>query len=412
MNDALFSRITRRIDSYRDDMVRLQIGLTSTPALAPENGGDGESDKADYLKAFMKTAGFQEPRCIDAPDNRVSSGVRPNFVTTLPGKRATRTVWILTHLDVVPPGEQSFWKGDPYQGYMKEHKVFGRGTEDNQQDLVASLFAAKAFLDEGIIPENPVGLVFVSDEETGSDWGLKYVLQKAKDLFRQDDLIVVPDSGNKEGTMIEVAEKSMLWVRFKTTGRQCHGSQPALGRNAFLAASHLVVKLRGLYQTFNASDPLYDPPTSTFEPTRKDANVPNINTIPGEDVFYMDCRVLPCYPVADVLAEMRRVAAEIEKTFGVTVDVAAVQAMDAPPPTPAGAPVVEALKWAIRDVYGLQAYPVGIGGGTVAAPFRQEGFPAAVWSRIDYTAHQPNEYCLIENMIGNAKVYAHLFLQG
>jgi succinyl-diaminopimelate desuccinylase len=26
-------------------------------------------------------------------------------------------------------------------------------------------------------------------------------------------------------------------------------------------------------------------------------------------------------------------------------------------------------------------------------------------------AHQPNEYCLLSNMIGNAKVFAHLFLQ-
>ncbi len=412
MNDAIFSRIIKRIDAYRDDMVKLQIGLTAIPALAPESGGDGESDKADYLKTFLKTAGFHEPTSIDAPDDRVSSGFRPNFIATVPGRHSTKTVWILTHLDVVPPGEQSFWKEDPYTCYVEDHKVFGRGTEDNQQDLVASLFAAKAFLDEGIVPENSIGLVFVSDEETGSDRGLKYVLQKARGLFGIHDLIVVPDSGNKDGTMIEVAEKSMIWVRFKTTGKQCHGSQPALGRNAFLAASHLVVKLGGLYGIFNASDPLYEPPTSTFEPTRKDANVPNINTIPGEDVFYMDCRVLPCYPVADVLAEMRRMADDIEKTFGVAVEISAVQAIDAPPPTPVGAPVVEALKWAVRDVYGVQAYPVGIGGGTVAAPFRQEGFPAAVWSRIDYTAHQPNEYCLIENMIGNAKVYAHLFLQG
>jgi succinyl-diaminopimelate desuccinylase len=34
----------------------------------------------------------------------------------------------------------------------------------------------------------------------------------------------------------------------------------------------------------------------------------------------------------------------------------------------------------------------------------------AVWSRQNETAHQPNENCLISNMIGNAKVFAHLGL--
>jgi succinyl-diaminopimelate desuccinylase len=54
---------------------------------------------------------------------------------------------------------------------------------------------------------------------------------------------------------------------------------------------------------------------------------------------------------------------------------------------------------------------MGIGGGTVAALFRRSGFEAACWSRIDETAHQPNEYCIIDNMVGDAKVFAHIFLQ-
>ena len=35
---------------------------------------------------------------------------------------------------------------------------------------------------------------------------------------------------------------------------------------------------------------------------------------------------------------------------------------------------------------------------------------AAVWSRLGEMAHQPDEHCRIENMVGNAKVYALLFL--
>ncbi|NPU83067.1 MAG: M20 family metallo-hydrolase [Syntrophaceae bacterium] len=410
MRQDTFQRISARIDRYEADMIRLQAELTAIPALAPENGGDGEYRKSRRLKELLEEYGFPEVREINAPDERVSDGVRPNLVTLIPG-RTDRRVWILSHMDIVPPGELSFWDGDPYTVRVRDGKVFGRGTEDNQQDLVASVFAAKAFLDEGVVPEAAMGLAFVADEETASHKGLDYILQSPDNPFRRDDLLVVPDSGNEDGSLIEIAEKSILWLRLETIGKQCHASRPDMGLNAFRAASHLVVRLNGLHDRFEAVDPLFNPPRSTFEPTRKDANVPNVNTIPGEDVFYLDCRILPQYDLSEVEAVIRSMADEIEKSFGVSISIAPVQRIQSPPATPASSPVVSALKNAIRDVYAVSATPQGVGAGTVAAFFRAAGYPVAVWSRCRYMAHQPNEYCLLSSMTGNAKVFAHLVLQ-
>jgi succinyl-diaminopimelate desuccinylase len=314
-------------------------------------------------------------------------------------------------MDIVPPGELKLWNNDPYKGYVKNGRIYGRGMEDNQQDLVASIYAAKAFFDEGILPSSSIGLAFVADEETGSKKGLEYLLENEKNLFKKSDFLVVPDFGNSKGTMIEIAEKSILWLRFKTKGKQCHASRPSLGKNAFAAASHLIVKLNRLYQIFDSSDPIYQPPESTFEPTKKDGNIPNINTIPGEDIFYLDCRILPSYNLSVIQSKIRDLADEIEERFDVSIEITPVQRVQAPPPTPYNAPVVTALQKAIKDVYGADACPVGIGGGTVAAGFRKKGYEVAVWSKLSETAHQPNENCLIEDIIGNAKVYAHLFLQ-
>ena len=411
IDGKVFERIRKRIEGYEPDMIRLQAGLTAIPALAPENGGDGEMKKAAFLVEALREMGFPAPELCNAPDDRVSDGARPNIAVRIQGRKADRTVWVMTHTDIVPPGEMKLWEYDPYECRVRDGRVYGRGTEDNQQDLVASIFAAKAFLDEGIVPESTIGILLAADEETGSGYGLDYVLENRRDWFRRDDLIVVPDAGNEEGSMIEVAEKSVLWLRVQVSGRQCHASRPALGKNAFRAASHLVVRLDGLAGIFDARDPLYDPPESTFEPTKKEANVPNVNTIPGEDVFFLDCRILPLYPVDDVLKTISGIADEIARTFGVAVDLSPVQKYDAPPATAHDAPVVRALEEAVRDVYGVRAQPRGVGGGTVAAVFRKYGYPAAVWSRYCHMAHQPNEYCLVENMVGNAKVYAHLFLQ-
>jgi succinyl-diaminopimelate desuccinylase len=411
MDEKIFEKISRRIDAYRDDMIDLQKALTAVPAVGPVNGGDGEMLKAQMLKKRLVEMGFTSFRHFDAPDETVSSGLRPNFLTSLKGNNETRRIWIITHLDIVPPGELNLWSADPYAAYVKDDCVYGRGTEDNQQDMVASIFAAKALMDEGVVPASSIHLFFVADEETSGGKGLYHVLDLPEKIFSPDDWIVVPDSGNPEGSLIEIAEKGILWLGFKTTGKQCHGSKPQLGINAFSAASSLVTKLTKLRKIFDAVDPLFDPPVCTFEPTKKEANVGNINTIPGEDIFYMDCRILPQYDLSDVLSEIEKIKRKIEKKFNVSIAITREQYVQPARPTPADAPVVRALQKAVDRVYRVRAFAGGVGAGTVAAYLRKRNFPAAVWSKNNMKAHQPDENCPVNNMIGNAKVFAHLFLQ-
>ena len=411
IDEEKFKRLSQRIDSYREAMIELQIALSAHPAVGPENGGEGELLKANFLKDRLIQLGFKNFRHYDAKDSRVPSGIRPNFVTTIEGKNKKRVIWIITHMDIVPPGELRLWSQDPYRAYVKDGNIFGRGVEDNQQDMVASIFAAKALIDEGLMPENSINLAFVSDEETSSNMGLYYMIDSRDNLFNNDDLIVVPDSGNSEGSLIEVAEKSMLWLCFKTKGKQCHGSNPQLGNNAFVAASHLVTKLVKLKKLFPRIDPLFDPPQSTFEPTKKEANVGNINTIPGEDIFYMDCRVLPEYDLQDVLSAIQKIVRGVEKKFKVQIEISTQQYVQSATPTSPDASVVAALSEAIAAVYNIKTFAGGVGAGTVASYIRKKNYPVAVWSKTDQKAHQPDENCTIENMVGNAKVFAYLFLR-
>lgn len=405
-----FDKLSRRIEQFRDEMIDLQMRLCAIPAVAPSSGGEGEAKKAEFLAEYLAANGFVDIVTVKAPDLDAPAGYRPNVLASFRGKSSARTIWIMTHTDVVPPGELSLWSGNPYKAWVEKGRIYGRGVEDNQQDMVASLFAVKALRAEGIVPNYDIGIALVADEETGSRKGIDYVLQNHK-VFRREDLIIVPDAGNENGTMIEVAEKSILWLKIKTVGRQAHGSTPEKGVNSFKAASFLIAALNDLYKAYPARDRLFDPPISTFEPTKKEANVPNVNTIPGEDVFYMDMRILPKFKVQDVEKTIRSVANGIERKFKVKVHIEVQQKAPAAPPTSPQAPVVQALKRAVKAVYKKEARAMGIGGGTVAALFRRCGFPAACWSKLDETAHQPNEYCIIDNMVGDAKVYGHIFLQ-
>jgi succinyl-diaminopimelate desuccinylase len=399
-------QILQKIDSLRDYAVEMQRGLTAIPALAPSSGGEGEHDKAKWLDAELRKLKFDEIQWYNAPDPQAKMSIRPNIVARWKGQNSKQTLWIMSHTDVVPPGERKLWKTDPYTLHVEDGKLYGRGVEDNQQALVASLLVARAMMECGFRPPVDLALLFAADEETGSDLGAIWLAENHPEIFGKEDVFLVPDGGQSDGSMVEVAEKSLWWLKITTRGKQCHASMPEQGRNSFKAACDLAIRMQGLYKKFSKKDKLYSPAMSTFEPTKKDANVPNINTIPGEDVFYYDCRVLPDYKLKDVEAEIKKLAKGVEKQYGVKISFADMQRAEAAPPTPPDAEVVQLIGEAIKEIHGVKAKTMGIGGGTVAAVFRRLGLPAVVSAKLDETAHQPNEYCILNNLIDDAKVCA------
>ncbi|MFA6855970.1 MAG: M20 family metallo-hydrolase [Treponema sp.] len=407
MNEIDTAKLFNFINSSERGMIELENILTGCRALAPENGGDGEIEKCGVLLKWLAEQGLKSAEHYDAPDSRVRSGVRPNVVVTVPGKSDEYAVWVMAHLDVVPAGDKSLWHTDPWTVAEKDGKLYGRGVEDNQQGLVSAVFAALAYVKNGIVPAHTIKLLFMADEEVGSVYGIKYLLKSQK-LFRKQDIIVIPDGGDSRGETIEVAEKNILWLCVHVAGKQTHGSRPDSGYNACLAADALALSLHDMMSVFNRHDSLFEPDYSTFEPTMRSANVESINIIPGEDTFCMDCRILPCYTLKEVLTEVRRRSDEVEKKYGVKIDYTTPQAEESPA-TPVDAPVVVKLAAAIQKAHGITARTIGIGGGTVGADLRVQGYNAAVWSTLDDMAHQPDEYCKISNIQADARTLAVLF---
>lgn len=393
-----------RIDRMRDDMVSRLADLCRIPAIGPTNGGEGEGKKAAHVQGILKDLGLKVER-FDAPDDRVPGGKRPNLIVRL-GKGPR--LWFLCHTDIVPPGELKGWRCDPFDPKLIDGRLYGRGTEDNGQALVSVLSAYEALVKAKEKPGRALGFALVSDEETGSTYGVKYLLTQR--LFEPKDAFVVPDWGISTSDEIEIAEKTVLWLKFTVTGKQGHASLPGEAVNAHRAGAFLVTAIdANLPRRFRATDALFRPWTSTFEPTKHEPNVPNVNTIPGEDIFYFDCRVLPAYSKKEILAAVEEYAAQARQTFGVQVKVEVVNE-ESSPPTAADAPIVLELQKSLQAVRNVRAKPVGIGGGTVAGPLREKQFPCAVWSTTEETGHTVNEYSKVDNLVADAKVFAALML--
>ncbi|MGD8544678.1 MAG: M20 family metallo-hydrolase [Candidatus Bathyarchaeota archaeon] len=396
------------IERQESEMIQALIGLIRIPAIAPENGGEGESEKAGRLIQILNAEDFDEIAYYDVEDERVPSGKRPNIIAYYEGERTDKKLWIVTHLDVVPSGDESSWTiTEPFNPIVREDRIYGRGSEDNGQSMVASIFAVKALKKLEVKPKRTIALAFVADEEQGSTYGIQHLIKEK--LFEKEDLIVVPDSGKKDGSFIEIAEKSGLWFRVRTIGKQTHASRPDKGLNAHRLGMEYTLSLDSLlHQKYSLEDRQFDLPKSTFEPTMKDKNVDAINIIPGEDLAYFDCRILPHYNLEEMLKNIREHAKDFGTKKKVEVKIEVLRKSKASKPTDPNSEVVIKLKEAIGKVYEIRPEVGGIGGGTCAAFFRREGIPAVVWSTIDGTAHQPNEYSKIVNLVNDAKVFASL----
>ncbi|MGC8497710.1 MAG: M20 family metallo-hydrolase [Thermoplasmata archaeon] len=399
--------INNAIKNMEPEIVSTMIELISKKAISPESGGSGELERAVYLQGLLEKIGVDKIERVDAKDNH--NVIRPNILALVYGKQRDRTAWIVAHMDTVPEGDLSLWNTDPFQGVYKDGKIYGRGSVDNGQAILTALFTLKILKKLGISPKYNLGLMFVADEEVGSKYGIDFVLKNRN--FSKNDLFYVPDSGNSEGTEIEIAEKSILWIKVKVNGKQAHGSRPDLGLNANRIAMLLNTEIdKELHKKFTALDTLFTPAYSTFEPTKRDKNVDNVNTIPGTDSNYFDCRILPTYNIDDVLKVFEEKISKFKKKYQIEIETEILQKSVAPQPTDKNSEIVQSLLRVLKEERNIDGKLVGIGGGTCAAFFRANGNQSVVWSTLDDVEHSPNEYCRLENLEKDILVFTKLMI--
>ncbi len=392
-------------DLMREEIIRYAKRILPVRAISPESGGIGESARADEICKILTENGLNDFQRYDTSDK--NDVVRSNVVIKI-GK-AERTLWLIAHIDTVPVGDRNLWTRDPFSATVEENRIYGRGSSDDGQAVFLSLLLARELKDKEL--KYNLGIAFVADEEVGSVYGIQYLLKQG--IFKKDDLILVPDSGSEDGLDVEVAEKSILWIKFTVKGKQYHASRPDNAINAGRESMKFILELDSmLHEKYTAKDEIFNYPYSTFEPTKHEKNVDNVNTIPGLETIYMDCRILPKYDLDNVIDDISNCIRDFEKDSKAHISFEFMQKEQAPVSTSPESDIVKVLSESIRKIKGSEPRIVGIGGGTCAAFFRHDGMDAVVWSTtVPEVAHQADEYCIIDHIIGDFKILENILLK-
>lgn len=323
---------------------------------------------------------------------------RPNYIGRI-GK-GEPSVAIISHMDVVPPGEG--WTHHPFQPYVKDSKVYGRGALDNKGSLAASWAGIKALLKSDLKFKGTIYFCAVSDEEMGSDYGVEYIVEKG---FKPD-YAIVPDSGSIDKAII--GEKGAAWFDLESYGKQSHGSTPELGLNAIIKVSKLISDFEKF--DFNLKyDSRFTPPTINVGMI-SGGNAPNI--VASRCKVKLDIR----YPVG-ITEKMvlKRISDEIEvlkkKDKDVDIRLGEVTTRHYPHIIENNSKLIDAFKDTAIEI-GMPIEFETSSGITVAKILNLNGIPAIAHSPdSDKTWHISDEYVKIENLEKCAVLWASVIYE-
>ena len=192
------------------------------------------------------------------------------------------------HTDVVPVGDESKWKTDPFNPEVKDGLLYGRGAADMKGSLAAMIVATERFVQDFPDHKGTIGFLITSDEEGPAIDGTVKVAQHLKDSGQMVDYCLVgePSSSDQLGDVIKNGRRGSLNGRLTIIGKQGHIAYPHLANNPI----HLVLPaLNDLCNELWDEGNEYFPATS-FQISNVHSGTGVTNVIPGETEIVFNFR--------------------------------------------------------------------------------------------------------------------------
>ncbi len=221
---TLTQRLTDEIATRTDELTDLARDLIRIPTLNPP--GEYYCDICDYLSDRLKRRDFTVHmlRATGAPGDS-DRYPRWNLIARREGTKPGECVHFNSHIDVVEVGQG--WTVDPFEGLVRDGKVYGRGACDMKGGLAASIIAAEVFVDLCPGFSGAVEISATADEETGGYGGVAWLAEQGWFAPTRVQHVIIPEPLNKD--RICLGHRGVWWAEIETKGRIGHGSMPFLG---------------------------------------------------------------------------------------------------------------------------------------------------------------------------------------
>ncbi|MCH2460919.1 MAG: acetylornithine deacetylase/succinyl-diaminopimelate desuccinylase family protein [Gemmatimonadetes bacterium] len=414
LREDTVDRLLVEVEQAREELVDFVTELVRIPTVNPPGEAYQECAQVigDRLSDWGMEVEYVEP--VGRPENTVAYP-RVNVIGRSAGEEARPLLHLNGHFDVVPPGEG--WTLDPFEGIVRNGRIYGRGASDMKSGLGAAAFALECLRRTGIKLRGSIELSATVDEESGGMAGVASLCSTGHISSARTDYVIIPEPFGPD--RICVGHKGVYWFDIVAQGRVAHGSMPPLGRSAIDDMAALVdsvrTQLKPRLSLRQSKVPVVPPESAT-------ASI-NVNAISGGQpeglvqtpcvadlaVATFDRRFLAEETLGDVRAEVAELVSALEAEDPGRRYTIKDRLIVEPVSAPDDSPVVRALANAIQRVRGRSPE-------LVVSPGTYDQKHVARIAGLEHCvaygpgpleeAHQADESCAIDDLVTAAQTLA------
>jgi succinyl-diaminopimelate desuccinylase len=375
------------------DPVALAQALIRCPSVTPEEGG-----ALAFLAEVLGQAGFAVERPVfSAPG---TPDVQNLYARIGNGERC---LVFAGHTDVVPPGDLSLWRHDPFGGVIEDGFLYGRGAVDMKGGVAAMVAAALQHVAErGPDFGGSIAFLITGDEEGPAINGTVKLLDWARARGESFGHCVLGEPTNPErlGDMVKIGRRGSLTGRLKVRGKQGHVAYPHLADNPLPLLLRLGATL--VAEPLDSGTAHFD--ASNLELTTIDVGNPATNVIPAEaravfNIRFND-RWTPESLEAEIRARLDRAAGN--RSYDLTFDPTNAVAFLTEPDS-----FVDLVDAAIEIETGRRP-ALSTTGGTSDARFIKDHCPVVEFGLVGATMHGIDERVAVADLEQLSRIYRRI----
>ena len=355
------------------------------PRLSP--GGPGETACVALLRDVLDAWGFRT-------EVHEAAAGRPNLIARVGEARGGRALMLSGHVDVV--GVEGMTH-EPFAAEERDERLYGRGAADMKGGVAAMCAAAWQAARGALAGE--VVVAIAADEEYESI-GTRAVLERG---IRADAAVV----GEPTSLGVMPAHRGFVWVEVVVHGRAAHGSRWDVGVDAIRHTGLLLAELDRIdaEELPRRTHPLLG--RASLHASTIDGGI-GMSTYPDRCVLRLERRTLPGEGDGDAMEEVRRACEAVRRRRAEFAADVSVLMSQGPSDVSTEAPVVRALREALRECAERDVV-AGMSAWTDAALLNAAGIPAICFGPGDISlAHAAEEYIPLPEIDRAASVLASL----
>src|SRR5262245_15632718 len=215
------------LKAFEEETMRHYQALLRLETMDPPGN---EKPAADYLKQVL------EKERIDAKTFSLEPN-RPNVVARLKGNGRKRPLLIMAHTDVVNV-DPSKWTFPPFAATRNGGYVYGRGTVDYKDNVVAALMTALTLKRLNVPLDRDVIFLFEAGEEGSTRVGIQFMVNQHYSEIDSEFCLaegggVVRQGGQVKYATVQTLEKIPRAIELTARGVAGHGSVPLSRTRSF-----------------------------------------------------------------------------------------------------------------------------------------------------------------------------------